>query len=112
LGAYVGLGPDLNGDGEPSFVVGQDGIFGSTGVPGISTILQAFVRPHIKSIRRTASGRFELRCRGERGVRYELHATTNLATWEKVGSVLATGDEDTLTINSTVSHRFYRLRAQ
>jgi len=70
------------------------------------------VRPQIKSIRRTASGRFELRCRGERGVRYELHATTDLVKWEKVGSLLATGGEDILTINSIVPHQFYRLRAQ
>ena len=109
LGAYVGLGPDLDGDGQPSFVIGEDGVPSPSGVPGISTIFQAFVRPQIKSVRKVSAGRFELSIRGEAGVRYELQATGDLSKWEKVGSLLATGNDDRLTINSALPHRFYRL---
>lgn len=111
FGAFVAAGPDLDGDGHPSLVIGEPGVLGPNGLPGRSTIFQPVARPRILTLRPLGNGRLELQFQKGAGVRIELEASADLINWETLTGVEASGAVDRFAITDASSQprRFYRL---
>ena len=111
LGRWVAAGPDYDGDGFPSLLVGEPGIGGSEPIPGRTTAFEAFSRPALGSPRLRDDGRIEFSVRGRPGVYYQLEASGDLITWMMVESILANNTVVRFTEAQAAdrSARFYRL---